>query len=107
MWNPTPIELGAVGYLSKPSGTFVTLFNSFDPQKSSNGVVKGMPSVFGYGHVQQRTQRQDKRSAAKRGYDAFVGPLPWRNKGDGTIPFVYSVLHPRRPLILRFMAGNV
>ena len=88
LWNPTPVQLGAVGYLSKPSGTFVTLFNSFDPYKSSGGTVMGMPSVYGYGRVQKGNQRQDKRNAAQRGLDAFVGLLTWRNKGDGTVSYV-------------------
>ncbi|KAK7046149.1 hypothetical protein VNI00_007152 [Paramarasmius palmivorus] len=34
LWSPSPIAIGAVGYLSKPKGAFVTLFNAFNPEKS-------------------------------------------------------------------------
>lgn len=85
LWDPTPVALGAVGYLSKPSGAFVTLFDSFNPEKSSGALLKGMPSLHGYGRVTSGSQRQDKRSAAQRGLDAFVGLLTFGGKGDGSI----------------------
>ncbi|KAJ7191743.1 hypothetical protein GGX14DRAFT_33026 [Mycena pura] len=31
LWTPSPVEVGAVGYLAKPEGAFRTLFNSRDP----------------------------------------------------------------------------
>ncbi|KII83772.1 hypothetical protein PLICRDRAFT_95753 [Plicaturopsis crispa FD-325 SS-3] len=74
LWHPAPVALGAVGFLSKPKGEFVTLFNSFDPSKSSNGFAKGMPSVFGYGpRIKQGSQLQDKRTAVQKGFDALHG----------------------------------
>jgi abelson tyrosine-protein kinase 1 len=85
LWSPAPVALGAVGYLSKPSGTFVTLFNAFDPIKSSGGVVKGMPSVHGFGKVSQGSQRQEKRSIAQKGLDAISGFLTFKNKGEGPV----------------------
>jgi len=85
LWTPCAISLGAVGYLSKPSGEFVTLFNAFDPFKSSGGVARGMPSVYGYGRVTPESQRQDKRNAAQRGFDAITGLLTFKNKGDGAV----------------------
>jgi len=36
LWTPTLVELGAVGCLAKPSGTFQTLFNCRDPVGTSN-----------------------------------------------------------------------
>jgi len=108
LWSPCPIALGAVGYLSKSSGMFVTLLNSFDPSKSSDGVVRGMPSVYGYGRVTQGTQRQDKRNAAQRGLDAIAVRLPFKSMGDGTASCVlaskyccYNVLLILRWLVLQ------
>ncbi|RDB18261.1 Dual specificity protein kinase splA [Hypsizygus marmoreus] len=85
LWSPSHVALGAVGYLSKPTGSFVTLFNSFKPEKSTEHEARGLPSLHGYGRVTSGTQRQDKRNAAQRGLDAFVGLLTFRNKGDGTV----------------------
>lgn len=81
LWSPTPVDLGAVGYLTKPSGTFVTLFNAFHPDESDNEVVQDMPSVYGYGRVTIGSQRKVERNAAKRGLDAFVGMLSFKNRG--------------------------
>ncbi|KAG6902523.1 hypothetical protein C0995_015340 [Termitomyces sp. Mi166 len=80
LWEPSPVKLGAVGYLSKPEGKFVTLFNSFSPEKGDMNAVRGLPSLYGYGRVSSGNQRQDRRNAAQRGYDAFVGLLTFRGK---------------------------
>lgn len=88
LWSPTPVDLGAVGYLSKPSGTFVTLFNVFQPGQSDNPVVQDMPSIYGYGNVAVGNQRKDERSAAQRSMDMFVGKLMFRSRGSSNISFV-------------------
>ncbi|KAF7376375.1 Protein kinase domain-containing protein [Mycena sanguinolenta] len=85
LWSPSPVSLGAVGYLSKPSGAFVTIFNCFTPEKSAKGVLKTMPSVHGYGKVTTGSQRQDKRNAAQRGLDAIAGLLTFKTKSEGPI----------------------
>ncbi|KAG6855823.1 hypothetical protein H0H87_010489 [Tephrocybe sp. NHM501043] len=84
LWEPGPVKLGAVGYLLKPEGRFVTLFNSFAPEKGAEGAARGLPSLYGYGRVSSGSQRQDKRNAAQRGYDAFVGLLTFKGK-SGTL----------------------
>ncbi|KAJ7438285.1 hypothetical protein B0H11DRAFT_591673 [Mycena galericulata] len=83
LWNPIPISVGAVGFLDKPSGSFVTLFNCFYPDKAANG-DSGLPSVYGYGRVSQGNQRQDKRTATQRGFDAIAGLLTFK-KNDHPI----------------------
>lgn len=88
LWNPVPIAVGAVGFLDKPSGAFVTLFNCFYPDKAANG-DSGLPSVYGYGRVSTGNQRQDKRSAAQRGLDAITGLLTFK-KTDGPVSYVLS-----------------
>lgn len=82
LWCPTAIQLGAVGYLSKPQGAFVTLFNSFNPIKTSGVQGKEFPSLHGYGQVTTGSQRQDRRSAAQRGMDAIAGLWPGSSKAS-------------------------
>lgn len=83
LWSPSEVNLCDVGYLDKSTGSFVTLFNSLDPEKSSQGILKDMASLRGYGKFRSGYQRQEKRNAAQRGLDAFVGLLTFRNRGDG------------------------
>lgn len=85
LWTPSPVTIGAVGYLSKPDGAFVTLFDAFDPPKTSNGKLNGMPSLYGYGRVNQGNQRQDKRNAAQRGLDVIQS---WLSSKRDTPSFV-------------------
>jgi abelson tyrosine-protein kinase 1 len=73
LWRPSHIELGAVGFLSKPEGRFETLFNAFNPGPTSAGKADELPMISGYGKVLQGNQRQDKRNAAQRGFDRVQG----------------------------------
>ncbi|KAF9023560.1 hypothetical protein BDZ89DRAFT_1069806 [Hymenopellis radicata] len=74
LWSPSLIHLGAVGYLHKPEGTFVTLFNAINPSKSpENQHPNTLPSVHGYGSVSAQSSRYDQRNAAQRGFDAITG----------------------------------
>ncbi|KAJ7772628.1 hypothetical protein DFH07DRAFT_167310 [Mycena maculata] len=84
LWSPSPVSLGAVGYLSKPSGAFVTIFNCFAPE-SAPELLQTLPSVHGYGQVTTGIQRQDKRNAAQRGLDAIAGLLTFKTKSEGPI----------------------
>ncbi|KAK7455814.1 hypothetical protein VKT23_010848 [Stygiomarasmius scandens] len=85
LWSPCPVGLGAVGYLSKPMGAFVTLFNALTPEKSLNALARGLPSVHGYGKLSTGNLRQDKRNAALRSLDAIAGFLTFRTRGDGSV----------------------
>jgi hypothetical protein len=71
LWSPSTVAIGSVGYLRKPEGEFVTLFNAFDPPQSSNGELRGMANLYGYGNVSKGEQRQDKRGRAQRGLDVI------------------------------------
>lgn len=78
LWSPGKVELGAVGYLSKPKGEFVTLFNSLYPEKSDLRDIRGMSSIRAYGEVDignQRFSDREKKNAAQRGLDALAGLL--------------------------------
>ncbi|CAL1697553.1 unnamed protein product [Somion occarium] len=86
LWSPTVVGLGSVGYHCKPKGTFVTLFNSFKPPETSDGVAEGVPSLYGYGRVIQGSQRIDKRNVAQRGMDILQSWITSRSKGDGMFP---------------------
>ncbi|KAH9061867.1 hypothetical protein EDB87DRAFT_1716172 [Lactarius vividus] len=73
LWRPSNVELGAVGFLSKPDGRFETLFNAFEPGATSGGKADELPMLSGYGKVLKGSQRQDKRNAAQRGLDRVHG----------------------------------
>ena len=89
LWNPVYVQLGDVGYLSKPSGTFITLFNAFKPHKTSGGLTGGLPSLAGYGKVSKGIHRQDKRNVAQKGLDAVSGFLTFTSRSsDVPISFV-------------------
>ena len=79
LWDPCLVELGAVGYLDKRQGRFITLPNAFDPVTSSEGRAKGMPTLYGYGKVSKGEQRQG-RNVAQRGLDLIQGLLPFVNR---------------------------
>ena len=69
------MALGAVGYLSKPRGEFITLFNALSPSNSVHPLAKGLPSIYGYGKVDEGAQTFDKRTVAQKGWDTVVGLL--------------------------------
>lgn len=78
LWEPCPVEVGAVGYLSKPRGRFVTLFNALTPGKATHPGTQSLPSIHGYGRAQVGTHRQDRRTVTQKGMDAFAGLLTFR-----------------------------
>ena len=83
LWDPSPVDLGAVGYLSKPRGRFITLFNAFSPQKSDHGRVRSLPPIYGYGQVKEGSQKQDKRNSLEQRLDAVTGPIAgWLRSGS-------------------------
>lgn len=78
LWTPVPVSLGAVGYLSKPRGAFVTLFNAFEPDKSPGGKAKHLSSLYGYAtdnKVERGHHKQEKRSTARAVKEAVLGFL--------------------------------
>jgi len=89
LWEPSPVQLGDVGYLLKPKGTFVTLFNALKHQKAA-GFIGGLPSMAGYGNVSKGSLRLDKRNVAQKGLDVFSGLLTFRSRNEIPISFVFS-----------------
>ena len=80
-----------MGYLSKPGGEFVTLFNAFKPLESSGGRTGVMASIEGYGRVTTGTQKSDKRNVAQRGMDMIQSWLTSRsNQPPTTVSRRYS-----------------
>ncbi|TFY60519.1 hypothetical protein EVJ58_g5101 [Rhodofomes roseus] len=91
LWTPTQVPLGSVGYLSKPEGKFITLFNAFKPLESSGGRTADMASIEGYGRVTTGTQKSDKRNVAQRGMDMIQSWLTSRsNQPPTTVSRRYS-----------------
>ncbi|KAH9886504.1 hypothetical protein C8Q73DRAFT_658100 [Cubamyces lactineus] len=97
LWEPSQVPIGAVGYHSKSQGgAFVMLFNSFDPAKSSGGVAKDIPSLYGYGRVSQGSQRQDKRNVAQRGMDLIQSWLTSSRSRSGDVKYSRRYSSPLR-----------
>ena len=80
LWDPTPVDIGAVGYLSKVDGGFVTFFNAFKPTLADHPGIKSLPSVYGYGTVKYGVQPRAQKSLAQKAKDKFVASLTFRNK---------------------------
>ena len=80
LWDPTPVDIGAVGYLSKVDGGFVTFFNAFKPTLADHPGIKSLPSVHGYGTVKYGVQPRAQKSLAQKAIDKFVASLTFRNK---------------------------
>ena len=78
LWDPSPVEVGAVGYLLKPQGRFVTLFNALTPGHANHPGIRSLPSIHGYGPTQVEIHRQDRRTVTQKGMDAFAGLLTFR-----------------------------
>jgi hypothetical protein len=86
LWEPSPIQIGDVGYLLKPRGAFVTLFNVMKPVKSKVG--DKLSRISDYGSVSKGSMRLQKRSAAQKGLDAFSGFLAFRSRTEGPVSYV-------------------
>ncbi|KAH9848357.1 hypothetical protein C2E23DRAFT_889200 [Lenzites betulinus] len=71
LWMPSPIKIGAVGYHKEANGSFVTLFNAFDPGELSAGLTRGIPPMES---IVLRQQAQGGRGVMQRMSDVF-----WRS----------------------------
>jgi len=40
LWDPSPVEVGAVGYLLRPQGRFATLFNALTPETADHAGIR-------------------------------------------------------------------
>ncbi|PPR04893.1 hypothetical protein CVT26_012713 [Gymnopilus dilepis] len=85
LWTPSQVELGAVGYLSRPKGEFVTLFNAYEPRKSDQRRIQSLPSVHGYGSVKDDVQRLPKKTITQKAFDMIVGSLTFRNSSEAIV----------------------
>ncbi|KAH7890210.1 hypothetical protein F5I97DRAFT_652562 [Phlebopus sp. FC_14] len=56
LWSPSHVDLGSVGYYSKTTSEFITLFNAFQSFKLPNRVV--LPSLFTSGEFSVRYVRR-------------------------------------------------
>lgn len=79
LWDPSPVELGAVGYLSKPKGRFITLFNANNPRGCDHPRIQSLPSILGYGQATEGVQRLPKKTVTQLAIDMIVGSLTFRN----------------------------
>ncbi|KAI0822902.1 hypothetical protein BC628DRAFT_1421313 [Trametes gibbosa] len=74
LWTPSHVSIGAVGYHESTNGTFISLFNSFDPIGSSGGRTQDIAPMESYGETILRSQQQGGRNVVQRMADVF-----WRS----------------------------
>ncbi|KAF5329372.1 hypothetical protein D9619_009450 [Psilocybe cf. subviscida] len=80
LWDPSPVEVGAVGYLSKPEGRFITLFNALRPREETEHPKIGtIGSIEGFGSVALGEQRLPKKTVFQGALDIIIGSLTFRN----------------------------
>ncbi|OJA20637.1 hypothetical protein AZE42_09915 [Rhizopogon vesiculosus] len=84
LWSPSHIELGAVGYHSRPKGQFITLFNAMQPHKTSGSKITTIPSLGGYGSIRTGKKFDSKLTVTQRGRDLISGLLTFGLANDGT-----------------------
>lgn len=84
-WSPSPVELGAVGYLSAPKGEFITLFNAMKPQKTGGSKITNIPSLGGYveGPIRTGQKFNTNRTMTQRGLELMSGLLTLTDR-DGS-----------------------
>ena len=71
----------------------MTLFNAFDPIKSSDGLCEGMANVYGYGKVDKGSQHKDARNITQKGMDIIQGFLWFRSRTTGDYQYVPTFLY--------------
>ncbi|KAJ6608513.1 hypothetical protein B0H10DRAFT_2194368 [Mycena sp. CBHHK59/15] len=64
LWKPSPVDLGAVGYLAKPEGEFRTLFNCCNPTETSNGRLSALPPLL---DTMVSRHKQNPNNMARKG----------------------------------------
>lgn len=100
LWDPSSVQIGDVGYLRKPAGKFVTLFNAVKPHKYSGGLSHGFPPMAEYGNVSKGSIRMDKRSVAQKGFDAFSGFLSFRPRSELPVALVATFYIPDASILI-------
>ena len=75
LWDPSLVEVGAVGYLSKPQGRFVTLFNALSTDEAAHLEIQSLPTIDRYGPTRVTWHRQDRKTITQRSVDPFAGLL--------------------------------
>lgn len=85
LWEPSPVELGTVGYLLRPSGQFITLFNAFNPGRSRDGKAQSVPALL---NVKVARQIKDQRKLTQRGLDIIQGLMWFRSRSAGDFQYV-------------------
>ncbi|KAF8528481.1 hypothetical protein BU17DRAFT_80889 [Hysterangium stoloniferum] len=82
LWQPCPVRIGAVGYLSKPHGSFITLFNALTPSLAIDPRVRSMASIHKIGTVREaQLSHVERRSFAQMGVEYVRGLLDFSSRG--------------------------
>lgn len=84
LWDPSPVDVGAVGYLERPRGRFITLFNALHPRHASDHAVTTLHPLGAYGHAAVGKTTKELRTSLERGRALVNGILRFRSKRLGT-----------------------
>ncbi|KAJ7189705.1 hypothetical protein B0H12DRAFT_1308070, partial [Mycena haematopus] len=98
LWNPIFVPVGAVGFLDRTSGLFVTLFDSLHPDLDRAADAKAIPSMVKYEHaVTIGTQEHTQRTAVQRGFDMLAGIVTLMKSDTEDFPSIsHTYSHPLR-----------
>ncbi|PPQ73056.1 hypothetical protein CVT26_014648 [Gymnopilus dilepis] len=97
LWSPSIVLIGDVGYLSKPSGAFITLFNALQRNDAADKLIGHLPLMTKYGNTSKGRLRLDKRNVAQKGLNAFSSLLASRGRDISVSRRHSFVMHPGHP----------
>ncbi|KAA1466981.1 hypothetical protein DENSPDRAFT_63561 [Dentipellis sp. KUC8613] len=89
LWNPVPVEVGAVGYFSESQGTFVTFFNALDPLHTSDGHASYIDSLA-KDKVKIVDEKVRKFTHLQRGVDYVESHMCTSDRGEAPISVARS-----------------
>jgi hypothetical protein len=84
LWTPSAVRVGALGYHSKPTGEFITIFNAFEPPMDVMNRVDTISSLHAYGPIATASVRKDTRTARERAFEGIRGIIPFSRRPEGS-----------------------
>jgi abelson tyrosine-protein kinase 1 len=92
LWTPSAVRVGALGYHSKPTGEFITLFNAFEPPMDVRSKEDMIASLHAYGSIATSSVRKDTRSAGERAIEGIRSLIPFPRRLEGSTSYVHCLL---------------
>jgi hypothetical protein len=88
LWTPSAVRVGSLGYHSKPTGEFITIFNAFEPPVNVKSRDDTIPSLHAYGPIATASVRKDTKSARERALEGIRGIIPFSRRPEGSTTYV-------------------